>query len=110
MHEDGKKMAKSPSAQKFDFGLVCKRLVFKMDLVGASGFEPPTSWSRTFDAPLWLGFAGDCRSYTFQLIDVQFLPFLNPDRGFHPAPAGDDGLRRLVARKGQGQGRGQPTC
>src|SRR5215831_5739670 len=105
MHEDGKKMAKSPSAQKFDFGLVCKRLVFKMDLVGASGFEPPTSWSRTFDAPLWLGFAGDCRSYTFQFDRCAVSAFPQSRQGLPPCACW-----RLVARKGQGQGRGQPTC
>jgi len=34
------------------------------------------------------------------LIDVQFPPFLNPDRGFHPAPAGVS-LREKGKDKGE---------
>jgi hypothetical protein len=50
MHEKGKKSA------KWIFGILsakahlCKQLILKGDLVGASGFEPPTSWSRTLSS------------------------------------------------------------
>ena len=46
MHEKGKKRA------KWIFNILnpkihlCKQLILKGELVGASGFEPPTSWSR----------------------------------------------------------------
>jgi hypothetical protein len=49
MHADGKKMAKWLYWRKPVFQAVRKCLIGKVEMGGASGFEPPTSWSRTRD-------------------------------------------------------------
>ena len=47
MHEKGKKRAKCFFEAYSSEDQLSKRLILNRDLVGASGFEPPTSWSRT---------------------------------------------------------------
>ena len=47
MHKKGKKRAKRLSGVLSAKNALHKPLIFKEKLVGASGFEPPTSWSRT---------------------------------------------------------------
>ena len=70
------------------------------NLVGAEGFEPSTSWSRTRGQPLLQPFAGICRSS----VHSGFLRFFN---GFQEVPP-CAGLHRVAAfrcvkraRKGQ---------
>jgi hypothetical protein len=47
MHEKGKKRAKHIFGVLSAKNAFHKPLIFKEDLVGARGFEPPASWSRT---------------------------------------------------------------
>ena len=47
MHEKGKKRAKRIFGLLSAKNVFRKLLILKRNLVGASGFEPPTSWSRT---------------------------------------------------------------
>src|SRR5215470_1671072 len=70
------------------------------NLVGASGFEPPTSWSRTFGQPLLQAYAGICKSS----IQPSLLRFLNDFQSFRFAPVCSQ-LPTLDARKGQEKGK-----
>jgi hypothetical protein len=58
---------------------VCKLL---KGLVGASGFEPPTSWSRTLESPVLGLFAASCTSL-FPWPVLLLIQQLEPDFGVH---------------------------
>src|SRR5215469_7537095 len=69
-------------------------------MVGATGFEPVTSWSRTLGRPVLHAFAGLCKLP----IPCSFLHFLNDFQGFCFAPVCSR-LPSLDARKGQEKGK-----
>ena len=70
------------------------------ELAGASGFEPPTSWSRTLGRPILQAFAAVCKSP----IHSSFHHFLNDFQTFRFAPVCTE-LSTLVAREGQEKGK-----
>ena len=69
-------------------------------MVGASGFEPPTSWSRTLGRAILQAFAGVCKLP----IPCSFPHFLNDFQRFCFAPVCSR-LPSLDARKGQEKGK-----
>ena len=69
-------------------------------MVGASGFEPPTSWSRTLGRPILQAFVRSCRSS----IRSSFLRFLNEFPRIRLACACTE-LSRVDAGKGQEKGK-----
>jgi hypothetical protein len=73
-------------------------------VVGASGFEPPTSRSRTLGRPFLQALAGVCKLP----IQCSFLHFLNDFQSLRLA-LGCSRLSPLVARKGQ-EGQTLPSC